>query len=64
MSLLREQLKLQAKRQLYAVLLDIPHEELSDQEVDLMYMLAKDKQIQELLQQRLKPKGGKNDQDI
>ena len=40
---------LDAKRALYAVLLNTPHGELTEHEADLVYALASDQQIQDFL---------------
>jgi hypothetical protein len=48
---------LEAKRTLYKLLLDMDPEVMSDSEVDLMYTLSKDKQIQYIL--NLKKRVGK-----
>lgn len=37
------------KRELYQLLLSMNPDEMTDDDVDLMYMLSKDKQIQHLL---------------
>jgi hypothetical protein len=39
----------EAKRQLYSLLLSAPVNNLTDNEVDLMFYLAKDEQIQRIL---------------
>lgn len=41
-----------AKLHLYHFFLKIPHEELSDSEVEIMYLLSKEKNIQEILKEK------------
>ncbi len=50
---------LDAKRTLYAILLNTPHDELTEHEVDLVHALACDEQIQEFLGKATDTKGGK-----
>lgn len=45
--------KLELKRQLYALLIEMPDEEITDQELDLMVMLSQDREIQEYLQSKI-----------
>ena len=45
---------IELKRKLFVALLDLSNDELSDNEVDLMFNLSKDEQIQELLKKAIK----------
>jgi hypothetical protein len=47
-----EQKILEARTKLYSLLLQLDDYELTDNEVDLLYSLSKDKQIKELLNER------------
>jgi len=43
---------LEAKRRLYLLLLNKPNKDITDNEVDIMFMLSQDEQIQSLLEAR------------
>ncbi len=43
---------LEAKRRLYLILLELGDEEMTDNEIAIMYILSKDKQIQSLLKSK------------
>ena len=46
----------EAKRKLFNLLLEYPRDTLTDNEVDIMYLLSKDRDIQEILEKAIKLK--------
>lgn len=49
-----------AKRQLYSLLLKKDDEELTENEVDILFSLSKDEQIQKFLDEKLKDENKNN----
>lgn len=44
---------LEAKRKLYSLILNLTEDEMTENELDIMYLLAKDEQIQHFLKNTL-----------
>lgn len=47
---------LQLKKELYSLLLDIDDDEITDNELDIITLLSKDKQVQDFINSQLKGK--------
>ncbi len=54
---------LDAKRALYKEILSVPHKQLSGEEVEIGYLLSKDKSIQKILQGRLNEEKKESERD-
>lgn len=44
---------LEAKRKLYSLLLELPQDEITDNETDMLFSLSKDEQIQTFLKSKI-----------